>query len=248
MSDDVLKNPANYQPEDRVVKAGIALFKLNKKMPTQDQVVVALSQSKGKGTPKVTVNKYWPSLQAQIAHDLSLKDWLPAELPDFISDQLKAIFNWAISDTEKKLEKRTSELNERERLIVQQAEEQEWVKKELRSQVRDLKNQLLISNDNLSQKNTELISTQKELFSLQKDYSIQTNLLALTTESLSSAENKNKSLDESILVLQKKELDYVKEVSELKSKIASQSEKLTVFDSLQKTVEKLEGSLKKELK
>ena len=104
-------------PEERVVQAALCYLKAYSRIPTQDQVVQVLAQGDGKSTGKATVNKYWGSFQHQLAHDLSLTSWLPSEIPDFVSEHLIALVDWARRSADEELSVRHSQLDEREETL-----------------------------------------------------------------------------------------------------------------------------------
>ena len=104
-------------PEERVVQAALSYLKAYSRIPTQDQIVQALSQPDGKSTGKATVNKYWGSFQHQLAHELSLTGWLPSEIPGFVSEHLIALVDWARQSADEELIARQSQLDDRENTL-----------------------------------------------------------------------------------------------------------------------------------
>lgn len=99
----VLRDANELSPEDRVIKAGMLLIKHNRRFPTQDEVVGALTIPGQKGTAKATVNKYWRSFQNTLARELQLAEWLPNEIPGFVAEHLKALVDWARADADRQL-------------------------------------------------------------------------------------------------------------------------------------------------
>ena len=105
-----------------MVQAALCYLKAYSRIPTQDQIVQVLAQGDGKSTGKATVNKYWGSFQHQLAHDLSLTSWLPSEIPDFVSEHLIALVDWARRSADEELSVRQSQLDEREETLNRLAE------------------------------------------------------------------------------------------------------------------------------
>lgn len=161
-------------PEERVTAAGLALLKHYRKMPTQDQVVQALARPEGeKGTAKGTVNKYWPSLQNEIARELSLAEWLPAELPEFVIDHLKQLMDWARKDAEAQLAERQASLSERERQLDEAAEERAQTEATLRTRITELEAQLDTRDEDLKQHSETLVSLEQALARAERTAAVQ---------------------------------------------------------------------------
>lgn len=171
-------------PEERVVKAGMALLKHHRKMPTQDKVVEALlpRSDKGTGTGKGTVNKYWPSLQNEIARELSLAEWLPADLPDFVIDHLKQLMDWARQDADAQLEARTAALNERARKLDEEAESRKAVEATLRGKVGELEATVRDRDGEIGRQRDKLASVEQSLAETQRTAAVQKEQLAHAQE------------------------------------------------------------------
>lgn len=176
MPDEILALP----PENRVVAGGLALLKHLRRMPTQDQLVQALSRNndEGTGTGKGTVNKYWPSLQNEIARELSLAKWLPAELPEFVIEHLKQLIDWARKDADAQLIEYTSALKERERVLDADAETRKATESSLRARVRELESALKERDDTIGKQSEKLASLDLALAGLKGTIAVQEEQLS----------------------------------------------------------------------
>src|SRR5690554_982262 len=171
-------------PEERVVKAGMALLKHHRRMPTQDKVVEALvpRSDRGTGTGKGTVNKYWPSLQNEIARELSLAEWLPADLPDFVIDHLKQLMDWARQDADAQLEARTAALNERARKLDEEEESRKANEATLSGKVRELEALVKDRDGVIERQRDKLVTVEQSLAETQRTEAVQREQLAHAQE------------------------------------------------------------------
>lgn len=187
MPDEILALP----PENRVVAGGLALLNHLRRMPTQDQLVQALSRDNDEGTStgKGTVNKYWPSLQNEIARELSLAKWLPAELPDFVIDNLKQLIDWARKDADSQLAEYTSALKERERVLDAEFETRKATEATLRNRIRVLESALNERSDTISKQSERLASLDLAMADLK-------GTIAVQEEQLSNAAKREADLTE----------------------------------------------------
>lgn len=171
-------------PEERVVKAGMALLKHHRRMPTQDKVVEALvpRSDRGTGTGKGTVNKYWPSLQNEIARELSLAEWLPADLPNFVIDHLKQLMDWARQDADAQLEARTAALNERARKLDEEEESRKGNEAILSGKVRELEALVKDRDGVIERQRDKLVTVEQSLAETQRTEAVQREQLAHAQE------------------------------------------------------------------
>lgn len=192
-------------PEERVVKAGMALLKHHRKMPTQDKVVEALlpRNDEGTGTGKGTVNKYWPALQNEIARELSLAEWLPADLPDFVIDHLKQLMDWARQDAEAQLEARIASLNERERKLDEGAASRKATEDSLRSKVTELESSVRDRDDEIRRLRDKHVALEQSLVETQRTAAVQREQLAHADERVETLTVKDAELKDRLVGLQK---------------------------------------------
>jgi chromosome segregation ATPase len=248
LSDDILK----LLPEERVIAAGLALLKHHRKMPTQDQVVQALSRPDGeKGTGKGTVNKYWPSLQNEIARELSLAEWLPAELPGFVIDHLKQLMDWARQDAETQLSERQAVLSEHERKLDEEAETRKATETGLRNRINELELSLKGCDETISKLREKQASLEQALADVQRTAAVQEEQLNHAKdreEDLSSKVQELKkqvrmsseALKEKDLELQARQEDNSLLESQLKSLQYHHNEQLRLVSTLKYQVKDLE--------
>lgn len=241
---DILELP----PKERVIAAGIALLKHDRKMPTQDQLVQALIRSEGeKGTGKGTVNKYWSSLQNEIARELSLAEWLPAELPEFVIDHLKQLIDWARKDADAQLVERQSALNERKRKLDEEVEARKATEAMLRNRIEELEVLLKRSDeavDKLRDKQTSLeqslgdaqrmVAVQEEKLSYSEK--LESKLSSKVTELKSQVRITQELMDEKELELQAYKTDILQLENQLQSLQHQYDEQLRLGSSLKDQV------------
>ncbi|MCG8613964.1 MAG: DNA-binding protein [Pseudomonadales bacterium] len=180
MPKDILDMPA----QERVEKGGVALLKHLRRMPTQDELVQALTRDTedGTSTGKGTVNKYWPSLQNEIAQELTLAEWLPAELPEFVIDHLKQLMDWARQDADAQLEEHKSTLNERERQLNEESESRKATEATLRDHVTELESSLKARDEAISQQHETQTSLKQALAEVQRTAAVQEEQLSHAAE------------------------------------------------------------------
>lgn len=152
-------------PEERVVQAALAYIKAYSRIPTQDQIVQALSQpdGEGKSTGKATVNKYWGSFQRQLSEELSLTDWLPSEIPGFVSEHLIALVDWARKAADSELSARQIQLDDREQTLDRKAEIDEQLIKTLKEKVKELTARTRTQDKTIESLNQTVASLQRWL-------------------------------------------------------------------------------------
>ncbi|WP_444928312.1 DNA-binding protein (plasmid) [Microbulbifer sp. TRSA002] len=201
-------------PEERVVAAGLALLKHHRKMPTQDKVVEALlpRSDEGTGTGKGTVNKYWPSLQNEIARELTLAEWLPADLPDFVIDHLKKLMDWARQDAEAQLEGHKATLNERQRKLDEEEESRKATEATLRDRVRELEAAARNQNSEISRQRDKQAALEQSLAETQRTTAVQNEQLAHAEEREETLIGKFAELKDQIAGLQKEHDERAEEL------------------------------------
>lgn len=240
-------------PEERVVKAGMALLKHHRKMPTQDKVVEALlpRSDKGTGTGKGTVNKYWPSLQNEIARELSLAEWLPADLPDFVIDHLKQLMDWARQDADAQLEARTAALNERARKLDEEAESRKAVEATLRDKVGELEATIRDRDGEIGRQRDKLAAIEQSLVETQRTAAVQKEQLAHAQEREATLTSKvvelkdqndgfQKALDERTVELTQRSKDVVLLENQLQSLKYHHDEQLRLVSTLRDQIADLQ--------
>lgn len=243
-------------PEERVVKAGMALLKHHRKMPTQDKVVDALSprSDEGTGTGKGTVNKYWSSLQNEIARELTLAEWLPAELPEFVIDHLKQLMDWARQDAEAQLEEHKSALSERERKLDEESESRKATEATLRNRIDELEASLKERDETISQQRDKQSSLEQALVEVQRTTAVQEEQLshaveregALTSkvqELKDQVQRSSESLHEKNLELQARQKDIGLLESQLQSLQHHHDEQLRLVTTLKNQVVDMKDQL-----
>lgn len=224
MPDEILALP----PENRVVAAGLVLLKHLRRMPTQDQLVQALSRDgdEGTSTGKGTVNKYWPSLQNEIARELSLAKWLPAELPEFVIDHLKQLIDWARKDADAQLAEYTSALKERERVLDAETETRKATEATLRNRIRELEATLNERDTTIGKQSEKLVSLDLALADLKGAVAVQ---------------------EEQLINAAKREADLTENYKELKDRLRLTNETLSganlELHARQKDISLLENQL-----
>lgn len=240
-------------PEDRVVKAGMELLKHHRRMPTQDKVVEALAprSDRGTGTGKGTVNKYWPSLQNEIARELSLAEWLPADLPDFVIDHLKQLMDWARQDADAQLEARTASLNERARKLDEEEESRKANEATLSGKVRELEALVKDRDGVIERQRDKLVTVEQSLTETQRTEAVQREQLAHAQEreaNLKSklAESKDQNvglqhaLEEKTVELKQRSQDVVLLENQLQSLKNRHDEQLRLVSTLRDQIVNLE--------
>lgn len=251
LPDDILELP----PEERVTAAGLALLKHHRKMPTQDQVVQALSRSDGeKGTGKGTVNKYWPSLQNEIARELSLAEWLPAELPEFVIDHLKQLMDWARQDAETQLSERQAVLSERERKLDEEADARKATEAALRNRIDELEASLKDRDEAISRQRDAQATLEQTLADVQRTAAVQeeqlshaakreADLSGKVQELKDQVQQSSESLSEKVLELQARQKDIGLLENQLQSLQHHHDEQLRLVSTLKQQVTDLKEQL-----
>jgi chromosome segregation ATPase len=249
LPDSILELP----PEDRVAEAGMALLKHYRKVPTQDQVVQALlpSTEKGTGTGKGTVNKYWSAFQNKLVDELSLAEWLPAELPDFVIDHLKQLMDWARQDANMQFEARTAVLDERERKLDEEVASRNATETALRGKVAELEAIVLKRDGEIGQQRDKLMAVEQSLAETQRTAAVQKEQLANAQERESNLTNKvaelkdqtlglQQALDDRTVELKQRSKDVVLLENQLKSIQHHHDEQLRLVSTLRDQIINLE--------